>query len=141
MVSLDSSIIPAIVIFLLVIVALNYLLFQPLMRIQAERAKRTTGAMTESRHLLERHTKLMDSYQTAIKNIKLEGYRRQEQVRDEAIKRRADALERARASAEQMLKESHGQITAQVQAAKQQLIREAQDMASDIASAVLRRLA
>ncbi len=141
MVSLDSSIIPAIVIFLILVVALNYLLFKPLMRIQAERARRTSGSMEESRGKLDRYSKLVESYQATIRNGRMEGYRRQEQIRSEATAKRAAALERAKLSAEQMLQQSREQVAEQVRDAKANLSREAQELAASIASAVLKRSA
>jgi F-type H+-transporting ATPase subunit b len=139
MVSLDSSIIPALVIFISLVVALNFLLFQPLMRIQAERARRTSGSMDESREKLDRYSKLMESYQAAIRNGRMEGYRRQEQIRSEAKEKRTGALERARLSAEQLLQQSREQIENQVREAKANLSLDAQELAAGIASAVLKR--
>jgi F-type H+-transporting ATPase subunit b len=141
MVSLDSSVVPALVIFLSLVVALNYLLFQPLMRIQDERARRTSGSMEESREKLGRYAKLVESYEAAIRNGRMEGYRRQEQVRSEAMTKRVTALEKAKLSAEQMLQQSREQITGQIRDAKANLGRDAQELAARIASAVLKRSA
>jgi F-type H+-transporting ATPase subunit b len=141
MVSLDSSVIPALVIFLSLVVALNYLLFQPLMRIQDERARRTSGSMEESREKLDRYAKLVESHEAAIRNGRMEGYRRQEQVRSEAMTKRAAALEKSKHSAEQMLQQSREQIAGQVRDAKAYLSRDAQELAERIATAVLKRSA
>ncbi len=139
MISLDGSIIPAIIIFLSVVVALNYLLFQPLIRIQAQREKLTTGSMAESRKKIQYYMDQMDSYQAAIRKGRMETYRRQELVRSDAVKKRVDILGGARTAAEGLVLESREQLNAQVQAAKLDLTREARDLAAGIASAVLRR--
>ena len=118
MISLDSSIIPAIIIFLVLVVALNKLLFQPILKIQEERENRTTGLMAQTRSQLDHHLELFNQYQATIKTGRMEGYRRQEQVRAEALQRRADALAQARVSAERLMQESRDSIRAQVQAAK-----------------------
>jgi F-type H+-transporting ATPase subunit b len=141
MVTLDSSIIPAIIIFLSLVVALNYLLFRPLMRVQAERESRTTGVMAESRGKLDQHASIIESYQTAIRDGRLEAYRKQEQVRAEAMNRRAEALDKARKNAEHMIQQSRAQIQEQVENAKIQLAAEARELGSGIAAAVLRRTA
>jgi F0F1-type ATP synthase membrane subunit b/b' len=57
------------------------------------------------------------------------------------MKKRAGALSRARAGAEQMVKQSREQIQAQVQLAKVQLDGEAEDLARGIAYVVLHRSA
>ncbi len=141
MVSLDYSIIPAILIFLSVIIALNYILFKPLMRVQAEREQRTTGIMETARKNLDHHLDLFNRYQETIKNGRLEGYRLQEQVRSEAMKKRAEALAEARNSAEKLVQESRATIQAQVQAAKKQLSAEAEEIARGIAATVMQRSA
>jgi F-type H+-transporting ATPase subunit b len=141
MISLDYSLIPAVLIFLTVVVALNYLLFKPLMKIQAQREERTTGQLEQARKKLDHHLDLFNRYQAAVKNARMEGYRRQEQVRSEAMKKRAEALEQARKRAEGLLLESRASIQAQVQGAKAQLSLEAHEIARSIAAAVLQRSA
>ena len=86
MISLDSSIIAAIIIFLLLIITLDSLLFRPLMRVQAERESRTSGLLLDTQKQIERHVDLFSRYQASLKNARLQGYRHQEQVRAQAMK-------------------------------------------------------
>ena len=141
MISLDSSIIWAILIFLCLVAALNYLLFRPLLRVQAERESRTTGLMDRTRKQLDHHLDLFNRYQAALKSGRMEGYRRQEELRSEAMRRRAQALDQARKKAEQMIGESRDTIRGQVDAAKDQLGRDAHDIARGIAASLLQRSA
>ena len=141
MISIDSSILPAIVIFLGLVFALNRLLFRPLLRIQEERGARTTGLEARAQKLVEHQADLFDRYQASIRGARLEGYRRQEQVRSEALQRRAAILAEARTSAEDLIQQSRAAIQDQSQAARDQLGREAQQIARGIASSILRRSA
>ena len=141
MISLDGSIIAAIFIFLVLVVALNKILFQPLLQVQAERESRTTGLMARTRKKLDHNLELLNQYQTAIKNCRIEGYRRQEQMRAEAMNKRGEALTEARADAERLMQESRDSIQAQGQAAKAKLDYEAREMAGGIAASILRRTA
>jgi F-type H+-transporting ATPase subunit b len=141
MVSLDYSIIPAIILFLTLVVALNYLLFKPLLKVQALREERTAGQVERARQRLGHHLDLFNRYEATIRNGRLEGYRLQEQVRSDAMKKRAEALEQARKRAEMLVQESRTSMQAQVQVAKERLSLEAQEIASAIAAAVLRRSA
>jgi F-type H+-transporting ATPase subunit b len=141
MITLDSSVIPAIIIFLVLIVALNKMLFKPLMKVQAERESRTTGLMKQTQDSLTHHLGLFDAYQATIKNARLEGYRRQEQLRTEAMKKRAEVLAQSRAAAERMILESRDSIDAQVDTEKQLLTLDAQEIAASIASTILGRSA
>ncbi len=139
MINLDGSIIPAIVIFLVLIVSLNKLLFKPLMRIQAERESRTTGLVNQAQEKMNYQSSLFKKYQASIKNARMEGYRRQEQLRAEAVKKRMEMLAQARASAEQMVRDSRDSIHSQVEMAKHQLALDAQELAKRITSTILGR--
>jgi len=141
MISLDSSIIPAIIIFLVLIIVLNWLLFRPLQRIQAERESRTTGLMSEAQAKMDHQLDLFNEYQATIKNARLEAYRRQEQLRNDAMKKRAEVLGNARTAGERMIQDSRASILSQVESAKRQLDREAQELARGITSSILGRSA
>ncbi len=139
MVSLDYSIIPAILIFLLLIFALNSLLFRPILRIQEERVKRTSGLMEQSRREVEDQQTLFSEYEATIKNARAEGYRLQDQIRGEAAKKRAETIEQARKRAEQMTEQSKSQIAAEVKAAKEKMADEAGEIAGRITAMILQR--
>jgi F-type H+-transporting ATPase subunit b len=141
MISLDASIIPAIVIFLLLIFVLNRLLFRPLQKIQTERESRTSGLMSETQAKMDHQLGLLDTYQATIKNARMEAYRQQEQVRSEAMQKRAEVLASAKAAGEQMIRDSRASILSQVESAKQQLDLEAQELARGITSTLLGRAA
>ena len=139
MVNVDVSIIPAIIIFLLLIVALNYLLFKPLMNVQAERERRTTGLISQAQENINHHLGLFNKYQASIKNARMEGYRRQEQLRAEALKKRAEVLAQSRTAAERMILDSRDSISSQMETAKQQLTLDAREIAQRIALTILGR--
>jgi F-type H+-transporting ATPase subunit b len=141
MVSLDWSIVPSIIIFLLLIFALNQILFKPLQKVQAERERRTSGLMNEAQATTDHQLGLLNEYQATIKNARMEAYRRQDQLRNEALKKRAEVLAKARTAAEQMIQDSRASILSQVETAKRQLEQEAQELAKGITSAILGRSA
>jgi F-type H+-transporting ATPase subunit b len=139
MISLDASIIPAIIIFLLLIAALNQLLFKPLQKVQAERESRTSGMMGEAQSRMRHHLDLFNEYEATIRNARMEAYRQQEQLRSDAMQKRAEVLAMARSAGEQTIKDSRASILTQVEMAKRQLDLDAQDLARGIASTILRR--
>lgn len=141
LISLDSSLIPALVIFVVLIAALQHILFKPLAQVQAERESRTTGLMAQTQDKIENQLALFDKYQASIKNARMEAYRRQEQLRAEAKVKRAELLAKAREAAELKIQESRDSIRAQVETAKTQLAMDAQEMARRIAATVLERSA
>jgi F-type H+-transporting ATPase subunit b len=141
MISLDASVIAAIVIFILLIFALNQLLFKPLVKIQAERENRTTGLMAKMKQNTDHQSGLFHEYQAAIKNARMEGYRRQDELRAEAMKKRAEMLAQARKAAEDLMQNSRNAIQSQMDEAKKQLTLDSQEMARNIAATILERSA
>jgi len=141
MISVDGSVVAGIIIFLTVVLALNQLLFRPLLRVQAERESRTTGTIAQAHKQLQHRAELFGRYEAAIKNARMEGYRLQEQARSEAMQKRKERLDLARKSADELLEQSRDSIRLQVRTAKDELAREAEEMARSIAAAVLRRSA
>ncbi len=141
MISVDWSILPALLIFICTVVALNYLLVRPVTRIQEERVMRTSGLMSQTRQNLSHHLQLFEQYQATIKNARMDGYRLVEKARAEAMRYRSGALDRARKSAEQLIQETRDRIKKEAEEAKVKLEQDAQDIARRIASAVLQRSA
>jgi len=141
MINLDSSIVPAIIIFLLLVAALNQLLFKPLTKVMAERESQTSGLMNQTQENLNHQLNLFNEYQASIKNARLEGYRRQEQLRAEALKKRSEVLTQSRTAAERMILDSRDSIRSQVENAKQQLTLDTQEMAQKITATILGRSA
>jgi F-type H+-transporting ATPase subunit b len=141
LISLDGSIIPALIIFIVLIAALNSILFKPLARVQADRESRTTGMMAQAQEKIKNQLNLFNKYQASIKNARMEGYRRQEQLRGEAMQKRAEVLAEARKAAELKIKESREVICEQVETAKEQLARDAEEIARKITATVLERSA
>ena len=139
MISLDWSIIPAIIIFVLTIIIVNTLLFRPVLKVQAERESRTTGLMSRTRRDLDHHMRLFDEYQVTIRNARIEGYRLVEKSRARALQYRAGVLENSRDSAEQLIREGRELIRDQIVDAKVRLERDALEIARQIASAILQR--
>jgi F-type H+-transporting ATPase subunit b len=139
MISIDWSIVPAIAIFIITVIALNYLLFRPVLRIQEERERRTGGLMSQTRKDLDHHLELFDRYQATIKNARLEGYRLIEKSRAEAMNYRNGLLRQARNTAEHLIGEARAEIQQQVVAAKAGLETEVNEIARRIASTILQR--
>lgn len=139
MISIDSSILAAILIFLAVVFSLNYILLHPLGRMLEERAARTTGIVTSSKESVDRSRELFDQYQATIKQARMDGYRLFEQARADAQQFRADALERARHETDRRVQASRATLAAQVSESKMQLAGEVDDIARGIAASILGR--
>jgi len=141
MISLDWSIVPAIIIFILTVVALNYLLFRPVTGVQREREQRTTGLISKTQQDLAHQLHLFDQYQATVKSARMEGYRTVEKARAEAMAERGRTLEQARKNAVLLLEEARESIRNQVSDTRSRLDLEAREIARQISAAILHRFA
>ena len=141
MISLDASIIPAISHFSAADCGSQSASLQAATEDSGGEGTRTSGLMSETQAKMDHQLGLLDKYQATIKNARMEAYRQQEQVRSEAMQKRAEVLAQAKAAGEQMIRDSRASILSQVESAKQQLDFEAQELARGIASTLLGRAA
>lgn len=139
MIGIDFSLVAAVLIFLSVVFALNYILLRPLNRVLEERASRTTGVVEKANIDISRSLEMSGRYQAALKAARIDGYRRMETARAEALRRRTDALAEARTKSEQMIKESRVAIQTQAEESKSRLGRDVDEIAQAIAASVLGR--
>jgi F-type H+-transporting ATPase subunit b len=139
MIGIDTSLVPAVLIFLSVVLALNYVLLRPLSRVLGERAARTTGVVQAARKDVNHSIELFGQYQAAVKAARVEGYRLMEVARAGALKKRADGLAEARAQAKQMVKESQVAIQKQAVESKSHLAHDVDEIAQAIAASILGR--
>lgn len=135
----DKSIFSVIVVFIILYIALNRVLFQPLLRIVEERAKRTDGVMAESAKTLERYMALFSQYEQSIRTARSESYRLQEQRHAEAVQQGTERIRQARREAERMLEEAKQELQAQVEQAKTALATDATATAALISQMILQR--
>jgi len=141
MISIDATILAAILIFLGVVFVLNYALLHPLGRVLEERAARTTGLAESAKRDVDHSLDLFSRYQAAIKQARMDGYRALEQARAEAQKCRADTLEQARREAGRQVQTSQEALAAQVEESKSRLARDVDEIARGIAASILGRSA
>lgn len=141
MLSLDASIMAAIIIFLPLVAALNQLLFKTLQRVRAERESRTTAMITEAQSTMTHQLSLLSEFQATIKNARMEACRQQEQLRSEAMKKRAEAPANARAAGKQMIQDPCASIFFRVEGARRKLDLKTQGLARGMASTILGRSA
>ncbi len=139
MIGIDFSLAAAVLIFLSVVLALNYILLRPLNKVLEERAARTSGVLEAARGEIAYSIELFGRYQAAIKAARVEGYRRMDIARSEALKKRSEALADARAKAEQMVRESRTAIQKQAEESKSRLRLDVDQIAQAIAASILGR--
>ena len=135
----DGTIIVHIALFLVLLFALKPLLFDPLMKLFEEREKRTMGTKEAARKEDARSAKAKSTYDAELAKARAEGNVEREKLRAAGLKREAELLATVRAEAAKTLEEGRAKVSADAQAAREGLERDAANLAREVASRVLGR--
>jgi F-type H+-transporting ATPase subunit b len=139
MISLDISILYQVILFVLLWLVLNKILFQPYLRLLSEREQKTTGAQHDSTELEHEAARLRIQYEEKIAQAHSAASAERERILQLARQDREKTLSQARREAEQTLERVRGEIVAALEVEKRLASAEAAGIAGDIASKVLGR--
>jgi len=120
---------------------LNRTLLKPINQILAERDKQVTGRRAEAERLASESAEKLRTYNEALHEARVDGYRLLDKERAEGLKQREEKVRQYR---EQMSREVAAQIEAtrqQEESAKRELDTQAASMSDLISSQILRRRA
>jgi F-type H+-transporting ATPase subunit b len=129
---------PTLVVFALLSIYLKHFFFKPLGKALAERKQATEGTGKMAHNAFEQAERKAKEYEEAFRAAKTELYKEQEQFRSDLRNQQSTALASMRASNEAMISEAEARISAETAAARQSLDAEAEALAEQIASAVLK---
>jgi len=118
---------------------LNRTLLKPINQILAERDKQVTGRRAEAERLASESAEKLRTYNEALHEARVDGYRLLDKERAEGLKQREEKVRQYR---EQMSREVAAQIEAtrqQEESAKRELDTQAASMSDLISSQILRR--
>jgi F-type H+-transporting ATPase subunit b len=140
--ALGGIIIKAIPTFILVILLnffLKYSFFRPLERVLKSRYDASEGARKRAEETIAAAEAKAAEYEAAMRQARAEIYQEQEKLHAQLEQERKAEVDAARASADQSIRQARAQLAADVEAAKNDLARETDLLASQIAEVVLRR--
>ena len=123
----------------LMVFILNRTLLKPINQILAEREKQVTGRRAEAERLAAESQEKLRTYNEALHEARVDGYRLLDKERAEGLKQREEKLRQYR---EQMSKEVAAQVETtrqQEESAKRELDTQAASMSDLISSQILRR--
>jgi F-type H+-transporting ATPase subunit b len=137
MISLDWTILAAGIVFLFTLWALNKLLFKPLLNVLDQRRSLTIETREEASQKTEYREALLQEYLEKVKQQKQKGYQLVEAVRKETMEERRKRIFEARSEAESLMNKARAEVNEEVESVKQELKRDAEEMAEIIADRVL----
>jgi F-type H+-transporting ATPase subunit b len=139
MISLDISILYQVILFVILFLILNKVLFQPYLHLLDERERRTTGAQHDSSDLEHEGARLRVQYEEKIAAAQSAAYADKERILQSARAEREKILGDARQEAAQILDSARQEIASAVAAEQSLAAAEAATIAAQIASKVLGR--
>ena len=140
--ALGGILLKAIPTFILVILLnffLKYSFFGPLERILKSRYDASEGARKRAEETIVAAEAKTAEYEKSMNNARAQIYKEQEELHAKLEQERKAEVAAARASADQAMRQARAQLAADVEAAKNDLARETEVLANQIAEVVLRR--
>src|SRR3974390_1495821 len=111
--------------------------FLPMQRVLSERHKRAEGAKVEAEASRVTAHEKQRTYSDTVKKVRAEIFSEQESQRRRTLDERQATINSARAAAQTALQEAKKGIAADVKAARQELEKSKDNLANEIAEAIL----
>ena len=126
---------------LVLAVILDRLLFKPLTRVIDERQSRVKSALELAREAADRATAATAQFDERTRAAQAEVYRHMDETRRVALEGRHELLERTRAEIDATVSAGRARLAEQAEAAREQLDRQADELADAVVRRVLDRRA
>jgi len=129
--------VPTMILFLILVGAYHFILFRPLVRIRAERYRRTQGAMERALAAIAAADVKSQEYEAKLRAARAEIYHARELQQQQWNAQREAALASARLLAQDRTEAAKKEIAGQTEAARRQLQAGVGQLANQIMQAVL----
>jgi F-type H+-transporting ATPase subunit b len=126
-------------IFLVVLIVLNKLVFQPTLKIIEARRNQTDALAGDAVSLIQKSQEALATYEKKIAAARVEAARSREAIIQEARKEEAQLVARARKENEGVLEEMKSQLDSERKEAMMKLKQYAQELAKSMANKILEK--
>ena len=139
LIDIDQTVWIQLGLFLVVAFICSRLLFRPYLRMRDERSAGIEGARDEATRLSAEADARFTRYEGQLEGARVRAQDERRKMRSEAAERQRQVTDRARAEATGALDEAKTRIRGESEAARVQLLPQAQQLAGEIADALLGR--
>ena len=139
MIQLDFSVVYQIILFLVLWVILNKLLFQPYLQLLAERERKTAGVQHDSIDLEHEGARLKAQYEAKIAQAQAAGYAEKDAIVQEGRRQREKILSEAREDATHTLEHVRRELASAMEQERRLAAVEVATVAGQMATKVLGR--
>ncbi len=139
MIDINSSLVFQLVNFLVLIVALNIILFKPLRQNMREREQGIAGAFTDAKTAQERVQSMLEQYTAALGDAKQKAAAAYGASYQQGLDAQREMIAAERAKAGELLNKARAEIAAAAASARADLKKEAERLSQDITAKLLGR--
>jgi F-type H+-transporting ATPase subunit b len=139
LIDIDWTVVIQFVLFLVLFVAANALLFQPYLRLRERRKQGIEGARAEAERMGAQADAKLADYEKQLAIARGRGNEEGRKVRAEGVAHEKDVTDRARAEAQKAMDEATTRMRTETEAARLQLLPQASALAKQLASKLLGR--
>lgn len=139
MIKLDWTIWLQFVNFVVLMTALNFLLYRPLREILRNRRETIDGSYSKAKQLESQINEKMELYQEQLQTARLKGNQERAELCKIASGEEADILRQAQSKASEQLYKIKGKVAEEAEATSEKLKQEVEVLGTQIASKVLGR--
>jgi F-type H+-transporting ATPase subunit b len=141
LVDLLINAIPTIVLFVILIVYLQYVFFRPLAKILDERKRATEGVRAIAERAFADAERKTGEFEQAMHLARQELFKEHEAMRQGWLTEQADALSQARAEADRQLREAKAEMAQEAERVLAELSAQVERMSEQIVRSLLKRRA
>jgi F-type H+-transporting ATPase subunit b len=139
MIDINVTLLWQLVNFIVLLIALNFILFKPIRQIMQEREQGISSAFGDTKAAQERMQNILERYNASLAEAKQRAMTTYNAIYQQGLDAQRDMISAERAKAGEMLDKARGEITAASAAARADLRKEAERLSQDITSKLLGR--
>jgi F-type H+-transporting ATPase subunit b len=139
MIDINNTLLWQIANFIVLLIALNFILFKPIRQIMQEREQGISSALGDAKAAQERMQSILEQYNASLAEAKQKAVTNYNAIYQQGLDAQRDMISAERAKAGEMLDKARGEIAAMSTAAREDLKKEAERLSQDITSKLLGR--
>jgi F-type H+-transporting ATPase subunit b len=139
MIDIDYTLLWQIANFLVLLIALNVILFKPIRQVMQEREQRISSSLGDAKSAQERMQNLLEQYNTSLAEAKQQATTTFNSIYQQGLDAQRDMISAERVKAGEMLDKARVEVAAAAEGARADLKKEAERLSQEITSKLLGR--
>ncbi len=139
MIDINISVLYQLANFIVLLVALNFILFKPIRQVMQEREQGISSSLGDAKAAQERMQNLLEQYNVALADAKQKSAATFNSIYQEGLDAQRNMISAERAKAGEMLDKARAEVAAASASARSELKKEAERLSQEISSKLLGR--